>query len=33
MSKYKHTTHEMAAFYIEEGMYRVLEKALKEKNT
>ena len=23
MSEYKHTTHEMACFYIEEGMYTI----------
>jgi len=25
MSKYEHTTHEMAAFHIEEGMYTIKE--------
>jgi hypothetical protein len=23
MSKYEHTTHEMASFYLEEGMYTI----------
>jgi hypothetical protein len=23
MSEYKHTTHEMASFYLEEGMYTI----------